>query len=139
MTVLDANFILRAAVGPITTSDAQVYTVASIFFQRAAAGQERFTTTESVLAEVAFVLGKHYGVAQAEIIKRLRFVLTLPGCRIESKARCLAALDLWEAHPRLSFVDCLVAELAGAEGAPLATFDQALAKSAGVQVWPSQQ
>jgi predicted nucleic acid-binding protein len=135
MIVLDANFFLRAIVAPVTPQDMVMHRDTTAFFLRARTGAERFTTTDAVVAEVVFALVRHYRLPRPDIVARLGPLLSITGCRLPTRSWCLAALDLWEVAPKLSFVDALAAVQARETGYPLATFDQDLARTAGVQLW----
>jgi predicted nucleic acid-binding protein len=133
--VVDTNVFLRSMLAPETAQDDVMLRQSSALFRLAADGREQFTTSDAVIAEVTFALVTHYHLDRTEIAARLRLLLTLPGCRLPTKTRCIGALDLWESLPKLSFVDALVAVQARDSGNPLATFDRALARTEGVPIW----
>jgi predicted nucleic acid-binding protein len=102
---VDANIFLRLLV----PTDPRKTSACSQLFQRVRAGDEIVTTSEVIVAEVAYVLRAraHYGLAPAEIAARLRPLLALRGLKLDHKNACLRALDVWEAHPGLDFEDAL--------------------------------
>jgi hypothetical protein len=75
------------------------------------------TTSEAVIAEVAFVLAspRQYGLPPAEIALRLKPILALPHLTLPrgQKRRYLRALDLWADYPRLGFVEALTCDGGG--------------------------
>lgn len=73
------------------------------------AGEDEATTSESVIAEVAYVLGAkaHYGLRAHEIAARLRPILMVRGLNVPNKRTFLHALDVWMENPRLDFEDAL--------------------------------
>ena len=137
MTVVDANFFLRALVQPATPQDQAMAQTAKTLFWLVQAGRETFTTSDAVIAEVVFILSskRHYGVPRVDVAALIKPILQLPGCRLPHKGRCLSALDLWVVRPNLSFVDALGAIHAQELRCPLASFDADLAKTPGVVVW----
>ena len=109
MNYADANVFLRYLVEPATPRDRLNAETAWIFFQLVQEGQETFTTSEAVIAEVVFILSskRHYALPRDEVAERLKPLLELTGCEVPRKELCLAALDLWTERPELSFVDAL--------------------------------
>lgn len=137
MIALDANFIIRAVMGPVTVHDRPMMESARAFFRLVDAGNEEFTTSEAVIAEVVFILHspRHLNTARQDVVARIKPLLELPGCRMPTKRRTVRALDRWSAMPAISFVDALVAELALEHGGGLGTFDRRLARMPGVTAW----
>jgi predicted nucleic acid-binding protein len=102
---LDANIFVR-----LVTGDDQAKARACMaLFQRLHNGDEEVTTSESVIAEVAFVLGstKHYGLTRAEIISAMQPSLGVDGLRLPSKPTYGRALDIFAANRELDFEDAL--------------------------------
>jgi predicted nucleic acid-binding protein len=124
---LDANYFLRALVQPTTPESEAMARRAMALFRAVERGEAEVTSSEAVLAEVAFVLAspRHYHLSPDEIRDRLRPILALPHLKLPrgSKRRCLRALDLWATYPRLGFVDALTAAAVEQAGMTLATFD----------------
>ena len=137
MTVVDANYFLRYLVQPATPADQAMFETATTFFELVREGEETFTTTDAVIAEVVFILSsrRHYNRPRADVAALLKPLLQLPGRKLPRKRRCLRALDLWAARPHVSFVDALGAVQAQELGAPLASFDADLGKVPGVSLW----
>jgi predicted nucleic acid-binding protein len=133
--VVDANYFLRAMVRPVTTQDQTMAETAKTLFRRVLEGDDVFTTTDAVIAEVVFALQRHYGLSRPDVATRLKPVLHMRGCKLPTKRLCVRALDLWEVSPQISFVDALSAVQARDANRSLATFDQSLARIAGVTIW----
>lgn len=105
MKFLDANIFLRYLVPGDETKAQACFAL----FQRVKAGEEVATTSESVVAEITYVLRSraHYGLTPAEIGVRLRPILALRSLKLANKRSFLRAFDLWDIHPDLDFEDVL--------------------------------
>ena len=57
------------------------------------------------------------------------------GVKLTDKRSILRALDIWDAHPRLGFVDALTAAYAQLPGMQLATFDTDVDGITGMSHW----
>lgn len=90
-------------------------------------GEEEATTSEAVLAEVAFVLAsrRQYAVAPETVAALLKPIVQLRGLSLPRgrKEVYLRALELWSNHPELGFVDALTAAIVERGSLKLATFD----------------
>ncbi len=103
---VDTNVFVRL----LTGDDPEKERRSLALFQRAQRGEIGLVTSESVVAEVVFVLsGATYRVPRPAVATALRPVLINPGLRIDHKRSMMAALDLWE-HSNLDFEDCLSVE-----------------------------
>jgi predicted nucleic acid-binding protein len=102
---LDTNIFLRY----LAPTDARKASACFDLFQRIKSGQETVTTSEVIIAEVAYVLRSraHYGLATREISDRLRPLLSLRGLKLAHKETCLKALEVWDANPAIDFEDAL--------------------------------
>jgi predicted nucleic acid-binding protein len=125
MIFLDANFFLRALTRSPLRDVQQMNLIASDLIRRAEIGEVELTTSDAVIAEVAFVLTSkaHYNLNVPDAAGRLATVLRLRGMRLRDKRVILSALDLWASHPKLGFVDALAASYARHTNVELATFD----------------
>lgn len=105
MRFLDANVFLRYLIPEDETKARACFAL----FQRIKAGEEAATTSESVVAEVAYVLRSkaHYGLSPGEIGARLRPMLALRSLKLDNKRSFLRAFDLWDLYPALDFEDVL--------------------------------
>jgi len=87
-----------------------------------------FAVSHIVIAELVYVLGHHYRLNRPETAQATRRLLAVPSIVCDHEV-ILAALNAFEAHPKLSFEACLLAEQASASNAiPLWTFDAKLAR-----------
>jgi predicted nucleic acid-binding protein len=79
-------------------------------FQRVKRNEEEVTTSESVLAEVTFVLSSKklaYQLTHEQIRQRLVPLLTLKGFKLPHKKIYLEALDIYAAKSNLDMEDAL--------------------------------
>jgi predicted nucleic acid-binding protein len=104
---VDANIFIRL----LTEDDPQKAARSLALFQRAQRGELDLVTSESVVAEVAYVLSSRttYRIARATVAAALGPLLTDPGIQVEHKASILQALELWK-DSNLDFTDCLSVE-----------------------------
>ncbi len=105
MKFLDTNIILR-----YLTRDNEVKAKACFaLFQRVKQGKETLTTTETIIAEVVYVLSSssHYNLSHEDIRIRLLPILTLRGLRLPQKQVLLRALEFYAGQPALDFEDVL--------------------------------
>jgi len=100
---VDTNIFLR-----YLTQDEQRYQACLALFQKAERNQVNLITSESVIAEVVFVLSspKHYRLARPQIQVALSRLLLLPGLKAPTRNTLLRALALYAQHV-LDFEDCL--------------------------------
>jgi predicted nucleic acid-binding protein len=103
--VLDTNIILRY----LTRDDPIKAAACFDLFQRLQRGTDEVVTSESVLAEVVYVLSSpaHYSVPRQAIRDRLVPILALRGLHLPRKRLYLRALNLYVDHPPLDFEDAL--------------------------------
>jgi predicted nucleic acid-binding protein len=130
MIFLDTNIFLRY----LTKDDLEKSQACLAMLQRIQGGEEA-TTSEVVLAEVAFVLSspRQYGLSHADVSGRLRPVLLLHGLKVPNKRRILRALDLYATHPQLDFEDCLtVAQIEQQNIATLMSYDRGFDRVVGI-------
>jgi predicted nucleic acid-binding protein len=127
MTFLDANYFLRYLVAPTSPATQAMHDEATALFEAIERGDEEATTSEAILAEVAFVLAspRQYNLPAAAVAAYLASIIRLPNLRLPrgQKRRYLRALDIWAANPRLGFVDALTVALVEHTTIELATFD----------------
>jgi predicted nucleic acid-binding protein len=134
---LDTNAFLRYMVEPKTENDRLFRTLVAALFERAERGEDQFTTTDAVMAEVAFVLTspRHYGISRHQALIRVVPLIRLPGCAIAHQEELESAFSRWEENPRISFVDALAIAIAKKHGFDLVTFDTAMAHDAETLRW----
>jgi uncharacterized protein len=109
MRFADTNIFLAYLVKPVSESDQQKSDACRALFQRVIAGEEEITTSESVLAEIVYVLGspRQYRLPPQDIVSRLKPIIALSGLKIANKRTYLRALDIFAAHPQLDFEDAV--------------------------------
>jgi predicted nucleic acid-binding protein len=78
-------------------------------FEEIEAGRQYATTSETIIAEVAWVLSSRqtYNLSHEEVADRLSALLLLSGLRLERKKTYLRALILYAEHPHLDYADAL--------------------------------
>jgi predicted nucleic acid-binding protein len=139
MIFLDANFILRALTDATDPDSQEMAHTARSLFDAATRGDEEITTTEGVLNQVAYVLRSNvlYKRTVPETTAAIRALLLIPGFHLHrgQKRTMLRALELWDASPRLGFMDSVVAAYAQLEQIPLATFDNDFNRIPGIIRW----
>lgn len=104
---VDTNVLLR-----ILTGDDPAKAERSLsLLERAERGQGELITSESVVAEVVFVLSSPvtYRIPRPRIAIALQSLLRNPGLKLDHKGSVIQALDLWE-QSTLDFEDCLSVE-----------------------------
>lgn len=128
---VDANVFLRYFTG----DDPEKAKQALALFNRADQGQLQLVTSESVVAEVVYVLSSRtlYRVPRERIALLLRSLLESRGLRIEHKTSVLDALTLYESS-QLDFEDCLSVQHVRRLGlAGIYTYDRGFDSVAGLQ------
>ena len=87
-----------------------------------------FILEDAAMMEVVFVLsGSVYNFSRAEVATGIKFLSEFDNIYF-NKALIETALDLYVAHPKLSFTDCYLATITDlSQEAPLWTFDHKLA------------
>jgi predicted nucleic acid-binding protein len=93
---VDSNVFLRY----IAADHADHSPRAQAFFRRVAAGEESATTSESVVAEIAYVLQspRQYALTRSRIRELLYPLLTLRGMELPDLPTYLEALDAYALH-----------------------------------------
>lgn len=139
MIFLDANYFLRWLVAPDTADDAVRKAIAIALFARLERGEAEATTSEAILAEVAFVLTskRQYGVEVEFAAESLATAVRLSGLRFApgKRRQYLRALAIWSERPALGFVDALTAAMVEHSDHELATFDSHFEGMAGIEQW----
>ena len=137
MIFLDANFFLRALTDSDSPDDQARKAVVRSLFRQADRGEVELTTSEAVIAEVAYVLASknQYALSAAEASARIETLLRLRGVKLHDKRVLLNALKLWSDHPKIGFVDALAASYGQQPGIELATFDSHFDRISEVNRW----
>ena len=137
MIFLDANILLRAMTHSPDPAVQRMNEQAGDLLRRAERGEVDVTTSDAVIAEVAFILTAkaHYHLPVPDAAGRLDAVLRLRGVKIRDKRVLLRAIELWADHPNLGFVDALTASHGQQPDVELATFDSDFDNLPGVTRW----
>jgi predicted nucleic acid-binding protein len=127
MIFLDANVFLRYLLRPVDPMNTAKHDVAAALFTAMERGEVEVTTSEAVIAEIAFVLTsrRQYNLPVQTVTALLAPILRLPALKLPrvQKLRYLRAIEIWADHPRLGFVDALTAAIVEQSDMLLATFD----------------
>lgn len=126
MRFVDTTIFLRYLVQPVTAIDRTRAEACRALFERVSDGREEITTSEVVLAEIAYVLAspRQYGVTPPDISARLKPIIALPGLKLTQKRLYLRALDVYASHTDLDFEDAVsVAIVERTEPPELYSFD----------------
>ena len=124
MRYLDTNPFIRA----IASDHAEQSPRCQEFFDRLGAELEEATTSESVIAEVVYVLSSKvlFAFSRDRIRARLVPLIMTPGLKVDDKEHYIRVLQLF-AETNLHFVDCLLVAHAEAEDeAVIVSFDRGL-------------
>jgi predicted nucleic acid-binding protein len=137
MIFLDANILLRALVDPSGPDSRRLHEVASDLLRQASRGDVEVTTSDAILAEVAFILTAraHYQLPANVAAGLISPIVLLRGFRHPEKRAILRALEIWASVPRLGFVDALTLAYARAPGMRLASFDSDFDALPGIDRW----
>lgn len=118
---VDTNIFLRY----LTRDDPQKAEACFRLLEKAKNSEVTLTTSESVIAEVVFVLSspRVYHLARADVRARLYPILALEGLKIRDRRKYFRALDLYANHA-LDFEDALtVAEMERSDIEELYSYD----------------
>jgi predicted nucleic acid-binding protein len=120
---LDANVLIRY----ITQDVEWMADRAEELLARIDSGEEAVALLDANVAEVVYVLGssKLYRLSREAVVEALMPILQLDGIRVENKARCLLALQLYARYRSVNFADALMAAAALEDTNPeVYTFDR---------------
>lgn len=132
MRYLDANFFVRG----LTQDEPGMSRAALELFRRIEQGREDVRVLEASVAEVVYVLASRalYALPRSSIREHLGYLLSYRSVHMDSKARCLRALDLYASISSINFADALVAAAALEEAQPeVYSFDAGLDRVPGVR------
>lgn len=101
---VDTNIFLRH----LTNDDPEKAPACFELFKLAQQDKIKLTTSESVIAEIVYMLSSKnvYNLPRQEIKKRLVPILSIRSLKLEHRETMLKALDLYEVY-KLDFEDCL--------------------------------
>ena len=105
MPFIDANVFIRY----LTRDDPQKADACFALFQRAKRDEIALVTTESVIAEVVYVLSSKelYALPRGKIRDLLYPLLSLPGLKLAGRKTYLRALDIYAGYS-VDFEDALI-------------------------------
>ena len=121
MQFIDANVFLRF----LTRDDPAKAARVKLLLERAQRGEVALMTSETVIAELVFVLSspRLYALDRARIRDLLVPIVSLRGVKLPSRKAVLRALDLYAATP-MDFVDALaVAQMEAQQVAEIYSYD----------------
>jgi predicted nucleic acid-binding protein len=130
MPFIDANVFIRH----LTRDDPKKAQACLELFQKAREKKITLTTSESVIAEVVYVLSskKLYDLPRKEIRELLYPLLSLPGLKLTNRRTYLHALDLYASYP-LDFEDALtVAQMKRQKIIEVYSYDRHFDQVAGI-------
>jgi predicted nucleic acid-binding protein len=128
---VDTNIFLRY----LTRDDPEKAEACFQLMEKAKNGEASLTTSESVIAEVVFVLAspRVYALPRSEVRARLYPILALEGLRIPDRRKYFRALDLYANHA-IDFEDALtVADMEHRQIEELYSYDQDFDKLGNVK------
>lgn len=117
---VDTNILVRIMTNDVPHLAEQAFDE----IQRARSGE--LLVTDEVLDELFTLLERNalYKLPRQSIVKLAEGIIKTP--QFELSAASLDAFDLYAKHPKLDFVDCLLAAKAGKKRARVLTFDKEL-------------
>lgn len=137
MIFLDANFLLRYLAQSSRPDDLLRNQIATDLLEIAERGEAEITTSEAILAEMAYILTSknQYRLDVDDAARRIETIVRIRGMRLHEKQTVLNALELWTRFPKIGFVDALAAAYGHQQGVELATFDAHFDRIATVNRW----
>ena len=137
MIFVDANLLIYALVQQDSAETKRFGEISHQLLRRAARGEILITTSDAVLAEVAFILTAktQANLPVPRVSSSLYGIVQLPGFRHREKPAILRALEIWSDRPSIGFVDALTAAYAQGPGIRLATFDSDFNALPGIDRW----
>lgn len=130
MQFIDANIFIRH----LTRDDPEKARACFELFQRAQRNEIALITSESVIAEVVYVLSSKrlYNLSHQEVRALLYPLLSLKGLKLIHRTMYLRALDLYAAHS-IDFEDALiVAQMERQRITDIYSYDQDFGSVAGI-------
>ena len=131
MMFLDANVILRY----LTRDDPEKAERCKELLLKADRGQVELITTESIIAEVVYVLSspRLYALTRERIRSLLLPILNLRGLKLLSRGRYLRALEIYATH-QIDFEDALaVAYMERRRIAEILSYDRHFDRVEGIE------
>ena len=105
MKFLDTNIFIRY----LTDDDPLQSAACRRLWEQIIQGREDVTTSETIIAEVCYVLSspRLYHLSHEEIADRLRPLFSLSSLKLTHKRSFMRALDLYSTHSFLDFEDAM--------------------------------
>ena len=131
MMLLDANVVLRY----LTRDDPIKAERCKALLQSVDRGETQLTTTESIIAEIVYVLSSKrlYGLSQDRVRSLLTPILNLRGLRLTNRRSYHRALELF-AETGIDFEDAMaVAEMERLGIVRIVTYDQHFDQFEGIE------
>lgn len=118
MIFLDANILLRALIRSTDPATQQMNERAGDLLRQAERGDVEVTTSDAVIAEVAFILTSkaHYQLGVDDAAGRLATIMRLRGVKLRDKRVILRAFDLWSLPSPTRLRGCIDRLLRSAAG-----------------------
>lgn len=124
--LIDANAILRY----LLRDDEALFQRAVALLEKVKIGEETIVISESVLAEIVYVLLKIYKVDRQTISEKLRGIFSYKGVANPDRKDLIDALALF-GNSRMSIVDCILCAKSINQKMALFTFDDDLKRICG--------
>lgn len=132
MEFVDTNVFIRFLTGDDPAKAQQCKEL----FERANRGEVELTTSESVIAEIVFILSSKrlYNQSRSDIRARLYPIISIQGLKLAHRRMYLRALDIYEKN-NLDFEDALtVAQMERQELTELYSYDGDFDKVQGADI-----
>ncbi|MCB9138486.1 MAG: PIN domain-containing protein [Caldilineaceae bacterium] len=132
MQFVDTNVFIRF----LTGDDPMKAQQCKALFERTNRGEIELTTSESVIAEIVFILSSKrlYNQPRRDIRARLYPILSMQGLKISHRRMYLRALDIYEKN-NLDFEDALtVAQMERQALTDVYSYDQDFDKIQGAEI-----
>lgn len=131
MRFLDTNVFIRY----LAWDDLVKGAASQNLFEALAKGEDEVMCSESVVAEIMFVLtsNRHYGLTREDAAQRVQPILTAQGLHFPDKRAILRAMDLYSTYAFLDFEDALsVANMESARISDIVSYDRGFDRVDGV-------
>ena len=131
MKFLDTNIFIRY----LAWDDPVKGEASKAFFEKLLLGDDEVLSSESVVAEILYVLtsSRHYGLSRSEAIERLQPALVAQGLRFADKRAILRAVEVYSDYSFLDFEDALsVAHMEAARINEIMSYDRGFDRVEGI-------
>lgn len=131
MRFVDTNLFIRF----LTQDDLKKAEACFELFKSAQSGSIKFETTETVIAEIVYILSSRrlYNLKRKEIVTRLMPILRIKGLKVANKRVILRALEFFDLY-KLDFEDALLlAHMERVKVKELYSYDKGFDKVPGIK------